>query len=436
MNQGHLSQYFTGIAAKRLSSVEANILVSNQHEFNGVEGLRGLLGEPAGKVFYDATLLYLDDGFDAPVSEEGRLTWYDARQKARLERGVQRWEYRLYFPSTQISDLAREGDLLVIGLQPDGRLLVVVAADDSTAARQIAWLFGVGSASQRGFVIRDDLGGEKDRIALTSRLILENIGIAVETPAPDYLTLIQERFGTRFPTTREFSAFARSFHPNLNVLADPDVTLMAWMETEELLFRTLERHIIAEQLERGFRASDGTVAVDEFLQFSLSVQNRRKSRVGLAFENHLEVIFKTSGLRFDRTAVTENRAKPDFLFPGSTAYHDPVFDVTKLIVLGVKSTCKDRWRQVLAEADRVPQKHLITLETAISRQQTTEMQEKGLQLVVPRALHETFYPDQRGWLMDLKQFLAMVQDRENTSLPLQPTLNLNQMPASGMDGNT
>ncbi len=423
MKQGYLSQYFRGIAAKRLSGVEASILLSNQHEFNGVEGLRSLLGEPAGKVFYDATLLYLGDGFDTPVSEDGRLTWYDARQKARLERGVQRWEYRLYFPATQVSDLAREGDLLVIGLQNSGRLLVIVAADDSSAARQISWLFGLGNAGQRGFLIREELSGEQDRVALTSRLILENIGIAVEAPTRDYFGLIRERYGTRFPTTREFSAFARSFHAGLDVAADPDSALMAWMETEELLFRTLERHIIAEQLERGFRAADGTVAVDDFLQFSLSVQNRRKSRVGLAFENHLEVIFERYGLRFDRTAVTENRAKPDFLFPGGAAYHDPGFDEEQLTVLGVKSTCKDRWRQVLAEADRVPHKHLITLETAISRQQTAEMQEKGLQLVVPRALHETFYPDQRTWLMDLKQFLGLVLERETRSLSLQPALN-------------
>ena len=26
-------------------------------------------------------------------------------------------------------------------------------------------------------------------------------------------------------------------------------------------------------------------------------------------------------------------------------------------MLGVKTTCKDRWRQVLSEADRIPQKH-------------------------------------------------------------------------------
>ena len=46
MKKGYLSQYFDGAAIKTLSAVEADVLTSNQHEFNGVEGLRDILGEP------------------------------------------------------------------------------------------------------------------------------------------------------------------------------------------------------------------------------------------------------------------------------------------------------------------------------------------------------------------------------------------------------
>lgn len=42
-----------------------------------------------------------------------------------------------------------------------------------------------------------------------------------------------------------------------------------------------------------------------------------------------------------RTAITENRSRPDFLFPGVVEYHDPAFDALKLTILGVKSTCKN-----------------------------------------------------------------------------------------------
>ena len=95
MKRGYLSQYFDGVAVKTLSAVETDTLTSNQHEFNGVDGLKAILGEPEGKARYHATFLYLTDHDDEPVVEQGFLTWYDARQKARLERGVMRYEYRL-----------------------------------------------------------------------------------------------------------------------------------------------------------------------------------------------------------------------------------------------------------------------------------------------------------------------------------------------------
>jgi hypothetical protein len=51
--------------------------------------------------------------------------------------------------------------------------------------------------------------------------------------------------------------------------------------------------------------------------------------------------------------IKEHKSKPDFIFPGIAEYHDPHFDLNKLTMLGVKTTCSDRWRQVLAEADRI-----------------------------------------------------------------------------------
>jgi hypothetical protein len=215
------------------------------------------------------------------------------------------------------------------------------------------------------------------------------------------------RFEGAFPSTREFSEYARSTVPEADWRADRDAALMAWMEREEILFRTLERHMIADRLSNGF-----TGDVDGFIAFSLSVQNRRKSRVGLALENHLEHLFASLGIHYARTAATENKAKPDFLFPGSDHYHDEAFDPVNLTMLGVKSTCKDRWRQVLSEADRITCKHLLTLETAISGNQTDEMRAKLLQLVVPKQLHATYSPDQQRWLLDVSGFTSLVRERQ------------------------
>ena len=406
MKKGYLSEYFKGVAAKNLSAVEADTLRSHQHEFNGVRELVEILGEPDGKVPFSAKFLYLTDDDDPPIVEPGSLTWYDARQRARIERGVMRWENRLYFPTNLVTQNLAEGDLLIVARNADDSLLIIVAEKESTVASQIMWLFGFAELAHPGFSVRGELESEQDRIAFTTRIILENIGIVVEAEEDTWLDKIISKFGQVFPSTKEFSEFARS-----TIAADirdgHDDVLLAWMDREEILFRTLEKHLIADRLTQGF-GND----VDSFLKFSLSVQNRRKSRVGLALENHLEAMFLATGIRYTRTAFTENKAKPDFVFPGIKEYRDPEFSAINLTMLGVKSTCKDRWRQVLSEADRIDKKHLLTLEPAISVNQTNEMQSKQLQLVLPKYLHETYLPAQKDWLMSVLEFVDLTRERQ------------------------
>jgi hypothetical protein len=81
-------------------------------------------------------------------------------------------------------------------------------------------------------------------------------------------------------------------------------------------FRTLGRQIFQRQLDACFDS------VDHFVDYSLNVQNRRKSRVAL--EHYLAAVFEAHKLPFERQVVTENRSKADFLFPSkvgtTTAY--------------------------------------------------------------------------------------------------------------------
>lgn len=67
---------------------------------------------------------------------------------------------------------------------------------------------------------------------------------------------------------------------------------------------------------------------------------------------------------------------------------------------------------MLAEADRIEHKHLLTLEAAISTSQTNEMRAKKLQLVLPRSLSATYTEEQQSWLMDLSSFTALVRERD------------------------
>jgi hypothetical protein len=403
MKKGYLSEYFAGVAAKRLSAVEADFARSHQHEFNGVEALKRIFGAAPETRKLGARFIYINDHDAEPVMSDGFLTWYDAR-----ERHPTRSEHRMYFPTTEVSMMAAEGDLLVIGLRQDGSVLVIIAEGASTVANQIRWLFGFSEEAHPGFSIRAETESDQVKLEFASRLILDELGIeqGEEDNAPNFLDIMLARFGS-FPPTRDFSDFARGTLKDVSPLDNPDAALMAWMEREEILFRTLERHLIGERLRKGFEND-----VEGFISFSLSVQNRRKSRVGSALENHVEEVLRQRGIRYDRGKVTENKSRPDFIFPGINEYHDVAFPQARLAMLGVKSSCKDRWRQVLAEAARIDEKHLLTLEPGISTNQTDEMHDRKLRLVLPWNLHQSYLPAQRKWLMTFDNFLSVISERQ------------------------
>ena len=81
-------------------------------------------------------------------------------------------------------------------------------------------------------------------------------------------------------------------------------------------------------------------------------------------------------------------------------------------MLGAKTTCKDRWRQVLPEADRIKHKHVLTLEPSISEEQTNGMIKENVQLVLPLSIHNTYTLKQRDWLWSMKDFISLVLDRQ------------------------
>lgn len=78
-------------------------------------------------------------------------------------------------------------------------------------------------------------------------------------------------------------------------------------------------------------------------------------------------------------------------------------------MLGVKSTCKDRWRQILTEANRIPLKHLITLEPSISENQTDEMLRENVRLIIPMPLHDTYSQLQRKNIINIREFISYIK---------------------------
>jgi hypothetical protein len=404
---GVLADLFEGAGAKVLTEVEINRQRSNQHEFQGVSGFREFLGTPADKQTFPATFYWLEDDEDTdPVRLESFCTWSDVR-RGKPGRSP---EYHLYYAadSEPVVHRARAGDQVVVAKARDGSLLVLLSPEGSTIGQQLLWLFGLDLFEGRSVARRLERD-DTIELGLAARGVLADLGIEVEEPEPDAFARLIDRFGRRFPGTLQLSAFARETLPGVDPRADPDGALIAWMEHEEALFRHLEREIVSDRLQAGFMDA-GRADVDGFLSFSLSVQNRRKSRAGYAFGHHVEAILQAHEISYTREATTEKRNAADFLFPGEDEYADRRYPDDHLAMLAVKTSCKDRWRQVLAEADRIRTKHLLTLEPAISKVQTAEMQGQGLRLVLPAALHSTYHADQRAWLLGVGDFLRVVGD--------------------------
>ena len=394
-----ISDYFIGIAAKRLSNVEIN---SNQHEFNGINRFRIILGTE--RTQYSGTIIYLPDQEEGIVQNECAYTWYDVR----VGNPNRSPEYRLYFSDNEVVPNAAIGDLVILAKNRNNELLIIVAPAESTSEKQLLWLFGLEEIENR-FVVRDFRDDHHD-IGFAGKYILESFGINVEERVDRYLEEMLSRFGRQFPTTREFSSFARGTVGDVSALDDPDNALMAWWDREGELLKLYEKELLSERLRQGF-GEDGS-DVDAFISFSLSVLNRRKSRAGHSLENHLETIFAEHRLSFTKGAKTERNNKPDFLFPSQAAYRNNAFPAQLLDMLGVKTTCKDRWRQVLPEANRINRKHLITLEPAISRSQTDEMIAQDLQLVIPTPIMNTYRQEQLAHIIDLSTLIANLKEKQ------------------------
>lgn len=220
---------------------------------------------------------------------------------------------------------------------------------------------------------------------------------------------------SEFPTSEEMSEEARILTYAINlrsgqlIRTNPDKLLLEWTDEEYRLFRAIERSRYGDIVAHGF------ASVDEFVMMANKVLNRRKSRAGKSLEHHLAAIFDGNDIRYTAQAVTEENKRPDFIFPSEEDYHNAEFSIEKLCSLAAKTTCKDRWRQVLNEADRFKDrnKYLCTMQQGISAAQMDEMAAEKVVLVVPKDYIKTYPEDRRDRIWTISKFVDYVREMED-----------------------
>jgi hypothetical protein len=261
-----------------------------------------------------------------------------------------------------------------------------------------------------GFVIdsEDQINNVLDALDISQVNANSLIGASSDEEVNGFLQQWKKKGEDQFPTSNDLSDIARATDSTPekrkeDAIQNPDTELLRWIEIEYRFFQAVENQKFGPKVAGGFKD------MKDFRDFAKSVLNRRKSRAGKSLEHHLAEIFKENGLLFTAQPTSEEKKTPDFLFPSEAAYHDPSFPEEKLIFLAAKTTCKDRWRQILNEAQRTKTKFLCTLQQGITATQMDEMKEAEVVLVVPKPYIAFYPPECRDDIWTLKEFIDYVK---------------------------
>jgi type II restriction enzyme len=241
-----------------------------------------------------------------------------------------------------------------------------------------------------------------------------NDAYILQKPAEKYESNLSEQFSTwintlniDFPESVIVSKKAREFANQIIHKAhiDYDNTLLSWIDMEYSLFRYLENDRYKQFISKPFDSVENLVMV------SNTILNRRKSRAGHSLENHLAYIFDENKIPYSAQAVTEQNKKPDFIFPDIELYRKILFPGNEMTFLAVKTTCKDRWRQILNEADKIEIKYLFTLQQGISKSQLDEMYKYNVRLVVPEKYRKDYPKDFIPKIMNLHSYIEYLKQK-------------------------
>jgi hypothetical protein len=396
MDRGYLATFFVKVAIKKLQTVDLPG-GSNQHEFGRVSKLREILGDQ--KRTFDATFIYIMDD-DEPTCDRGTLTWYDSRA-GKAGRSA---EYRLYYTDNAAILQASVGDLLIIAHRTDGSFMVIVAENGSTAEQQLLWLFNASDDQLLTFSVKGDIESNHLKFEFLIDHILRMIGIESSLSDDTYLDEMLHRFDGGVPSASALSAFARETMDRVDLHSDADTALMTWMQREEVLFRTLQNHLLCNDL-RGSRSSAGANGMADL---ATTVFESRISWFASALDNHVVHLLRMAGLSFSRFPPPADAWPQGLLFPSEQA---PLFKLDRATMLVIRPSGRD-WSDVTDVEDSSLRRYLLTLEPSIAVAQTDQMCRQGLSLVVPKMLHSSYRPVQADNLIGVEEFVDLVRRRE------------------------
>jgi hypothetical protein len=280
---------------------------------------------------------------------------------------------------------------------PNSTGAILVTAWDTTSDRVEAWLADTFEEEEAVEALLGPVEPATQIVRLVAVAGAPQVVVTAPATCEPAIEELPAAWAVDFPPGRELTAEAVRRRPGDGQSVDR--RLIDRYRCEFGLFKVIESSDVLPLVTGGF------ASVDDFLAVAQTVANRRKSRAGRSLELHLARVFDEEGIRYQTGETTEGNRKPDFVFPSIADYRGG--RPTKM--LGVKTSVKERWRQVLDEAALIPDKHLFTLSEGVSPDQFEQMDGARLRLVVPEANVSKFPEAIQPRLLTLADFVEVVR---------------------------
>ena len=191
------------------------------------------------------------------------------------------------------------------------------------------------------------------------------------------LSLYIQKYGIKFIPTKEWIEF---FFNNSKIIKKSlkeknyDEVLKITREKSWLLYQKIERKIYEKRI-KDIEDIEDIDDMEKVFKLVESFKQTRKSRTGKQFEHIIYNIMKYEGLEF--SFQCKGKIKGDFVFEVSK---------NKYVILSLKTTLKERWKQVIFENEKITESYLLCVDENLPQAKINEITKYGIKFVLPSYL--------------------------------------------------
>ncbi len=213
-------------------------------------------------------------------------------------------------------------------------------------------------------------------------------GMRGEIPSADRLVLqaIDAKIGLR----NDFVSYIRENFSSLVEELQLDAYDLYLTSERRSAAKSIRNHIAGKIGQKG-TAEDALQMIEdsfgELDKFFLSLTQSRRARAGAAFQDIMTIMLAKLGYPFAAQPVLDD-SKPDYVMPSREWYTKYASDC---IILTLKRTLRERWRQVPTEGNSGSTFFLATIDEKVPPAELAKMKDLNVRMVVPARIKAEKY---------------------------------------------